>query len=606
MKNTEKNVPKLRRASNDKFADVLIRETILSQQYYLWMMWVPIGLFVCGSLWSICGLGAWKPPFVALVGLLAGFAAMMSFYGVGSMYGGDQMSKGINTRNKRLLLIGASVKQIGYHFGDMMRIIMADYILEKWAGRPSGIALVPYLLLFSVVVAPPWAFVSKKGAGWETTSTSLRKIYWSSAVYVLAALLCPLLADAGRFAVCVLAAEAAYFVCGFVAVRDEWVSATIQMLYGIKNLTTRADVRRAMCKFEKRPPDPADIVTPEEARPKPPAPWIAQADSNGRKAGDALQIPLPRKTTLELRWCPATTSAEWRTNNFNTGFFVVGSLNIEPGHSIPECPHAVKFKKGFWMGTIPVTARQWEAVMDGETLFDITKRLLEDKTPIRKFPRQKDSPVWESSAVASGVPPDLKVNPHCLIPVNSPDIPVHYITWHEACAFCRRLTELARTSGSLPAGYTFRLPTSAEWEYACRAGVYTTYNDGSNLLSDSPRHLGLDRIGWYDGNARVGYRDRFGNKAGFHPCGQLLPNRWGIKDMHGNITTWCLDASPIRHSVFVANSPCGARNEPYTTVRGGNWKRHPVDCRSAVVCDADKRLRTTAIGLRVVLAATHQ
>ena len=605
MKTKEKKMPTPRIDLNDEQKKILVRATGLDLLSQTWMMWVPISLFATGAIWGICGHGGWALPISALVGLLAGSAAMFCFCCIGALDGDERLERGARTQSRKLLCIGALVKQLAFHFGDVMRIVIADYVMGKWLEPPSGIDLVPRLLVFFAIVAPPWAFFTKKGADWETMSISLRKTYWSSVTYALAALLCPLLNEPDRFALCVAVAEITYLVCGFVSARDEWTDVAMRALSGFKILTPMARMRCAFCQVMKEPLNPADIISDEEKRPQPPSPWKALVSSDGRKAGDVLQIPLPREAALELRWCPATTSAEWRTNNLGIGFFPMGSLTDEPGHLRDEVLHPVKFKKGFWMGTIPVTARQWEAVMDGETLLDLVKKFLSDPTPILKNPRQKDSPVWASNADFYGIPPTLKVDPRCMVPLDAPDIPVHYVTWHEACVFCRRLTELAHASGVLPAGHVFRLPTSAEWEYACRAGAYTTYNDGSNLTADQPRHLGLDRIAWYEGNARVGYHDHFGNKAGFHPCGKLLPNRWGIRDMHGNISTWCLDACQLRYPVFAENSPLGIIGKPYAIIRGGAWKWRPIQCRAALIREADKNLRTFAVGLRVVLASTH-
>lgn len=99
--------------------------------------------------------------------------------------------------------------------------------------------------------------------------------------------------------------------------------------------------------------------------------------------------------------------------------------------------------------------------------------------------------------------------------------PVDKVSWNEAVEFCRRLSSLPKERA---AGRVYRLPTEAEWEYACRAGTTTAYSYG-----DDPRQL--SEFGWHEANS--------GGTT--HPVGQLKPNLWGLYDMHGNVYEWCHD-----------------------------------------------------------------
>ncbi|MDP2984010.1 MAG: formylglycine-generating enzyme family protein, partial [Candidatus Latescibacter sp.] len=125
------------------------------------------------------------------------------------------------------------------------------------------------------------------------------------------------------------------------------------------------------------------------------------------------------------------------------------------------------------------------------------------------------------------------------------NLPVEVVSWNEAVAFCRALSQ--KTVGE------FRLPTEAEWEYACRAGTTTKYN-----LGDSESDLA--RAGWYHGNS--------GRKT--HPVGQKTPNAWGLYDMHGNVWEWCNDWYGS-YSLESAANPTGANIGSERVTRGGCW-----------------------------------
>ena len=118
---------------------------------------------------------------------------------------------------------------------------------------------------------------------------------------------------------------------------------------------------------------------------------------------------------------------------------------------------------------------------------------------------------------------------------NNPQNPVESVSWDDAIAFCQKLSQLT--------GKNYRLPTEAEWEYACRAGTTTNWCFGDDYLQ-------LEEYAWYIDNSQ----------GTTHPVGQKLPNAFGLYDMHGNVWKWCQQV----------------------VMRGGSWRNVPTFCLSAI------------------------
>lgn len=164
--------------------------------------------------------------------------------------------------------------------------------------------------------------------------------------------------------------------------------------------------------------------------------------------------------------------------------------------------------------------------------------------------------------------------------------PVEMVSWAEARAYCAMLT--AQQSGQLPVGYEYRLPTEAEWEYACRAGTVTEYGFGSELPCGSGNFAYS-----YHGSTTCG-------SSGTMPVGSFAPNAWGLYDMHGNVQEWCLDAQS-NYSAASVTDPLGATG-PFKVVRDGGWLHTSVRCRSAYREFRPANYIYDFIGFRVVLA----
>jgi len=196
------------------------------------------------------------------------------------------------------------------------------------------------------------------------------------------------------------------------------------------------------------------------------------------------------------------------------GEFQMGSPDSEAGRVENEIQHVVKIAKPFYLGQHEVTQGQFERVMG--------------KTPSHFKGKQN---------------------------------PVETVRWNEAVEFCRKLSELPEEKA---AGYVYRLPTEAEWEYSCRAGTQTMYSFG-----DSESELG--DYAWYIKNSGVTT----------HPVGSKKPNAWGLYDMHGNVREWCQDWHGDYPSGSVTD-PTGAASGSYRVHRGGSWGLNSGLCRSAL------------------------
>ena len=220
--------------------------------------------------------------------------------------------------------------------------------------------------------------------------------------------------------------------------------------------------------------------------------------------------PTPVATPLEDMELPESAdSIGMKFKLIPAGTFTMGDASGDDD----ETPHEVTLTKPFKMGVHEVTQDQYEQVMG--------------------------------------------VNPSDFKGANNP---VEMVSWEEAVEFCRRLSELPAEK---KAGNVYRLPTEAEWEYACRAGTTTMYSFG-----DDESKLGA--CDWYWENS--------GTKT--HPVGGKKPNAWGLYDMHGNVLEWCQDWQGDYPSGSVTD-PSGAASGSYRVFRGGCWYDAAVYCRSA-------------------------
>jgi formylglycine-generating enzyme required for sulfatase activity len=168
--------------------------------------------------------------------------------------------------------------------------------------------------------------------------------------------------------------------------------------------------------------------------------------------------------------------------------------------------------------------------------------------------------------------------------------PVESVHWYEATAYCDALTQRERLAGRIATNSVYRLPTEAEWEYACRAWSSTRFSYG-----DDPGYTNLTSYAWYSDN--IG--------EGTHPVGQKLPNPWGLHDMHGNVFEWCQDWYGD-YPGGIALDPQGPPLGSTHVIRGGSFFfgfYSASSCRSSSRNSYGDPGYRTYFGFRVVLSS---
>ena len=161
----------------------------------------------------------------------------------------------------------------------------------------------------------------------------------------------------------------------------------------------------------------------------------------------------------------------------------------------------------------------------------------------------------------------------------------------EAIEFCEILTKKEQQAGRLPQGFEYRLPTEAEWEYACRAGTTTTYCFGN----DATR---LSDFAWWGGIAGNGNAK---SEQYAHEVGLKKPNAWGLHDMHGNVYEWCADV--YRPKLPGGTDPLVTSDGLGAVYRGGSWDITAAYCRTAYRYWVKPEKQSFNVGFRVALAA---
>jgi len=226
----------------------------------------------------------------------------------------------------------------------------------------------------------------------------------------------------------------------------------------------------------------------------------------------------------------------------NGGTFTMGSPSSERGRSANEGPQRQTTVSSFYMEKFPVTQAAYQEITG--------------------------------------------INPSAF---KGPSLPVEQVSWFDAVEYCNKRS---LKEGLTPA-YTregnnviwnrdangYRLPTEAEWEYACRAGTQTPFYSGTSV----------NNAGWFSGNS--------GGRT--QPVGQKEPNAWDLYDMHGNVLEWCWDWLG-NYSAEAQVNPLGASSGAERVYRGGCWRFEAHQTRSAFRFGNHPQLKTFIVGFRVV------
>ncbi|MFN6300953.1 MAG: formylglycine-generating enzyme family protein [Planctomycetota bacterium] len=223
------------------------------------------------------------------------------------------------------------------------------------------------------------------------------------------------------------------------------------------------------------------------------------------------------------------------------GKFMMGSPESEQGRNENENQHEVTISKDYYLGVYEVTQAQYEKVIG------------------------KNPSHFQGAEVGN----------------ENADLPVEMVSWDDAVEFCKKLSELPDEK---KAGRVYRLPTEAEWEYACRVGSKTAYSfdDEEGLLPE---------YGWFSRNS----------SRRTHTVGLLEPNVWGLHDMHGHVWEWCSDWYE-EYPEGAVSDPVGAKEGSSRVYRGGSWLNSAANCRSANRRRNDPSDRSNGIGFRVALS----
>ena len=224
------------------------------------------------------------------------------------------------------------------------------------------------------------------------------------------------------------------------------------------------------------------------------------------------------------------------------GTFIMGAPASDPDYVSDETQHVVTLTNGFWIGQHPVTQGEYLAVVGA-------------------------NPSYYTADLSS---------------------PVERVTWFNANNYCNLLTLQEQGAGRLPAGWVYRLPTEAEWEYCCRAQTTSRYYFGN----DPGDGTSLTNYAWYAANS--------GGSP--QPVGQLLPNAWGLVDMVGNVFEWCQDWYGAYPTANVSFNPQGPDSGTVRVFRGDCWQTPAAYARSASRASYNPSDVSGALGFRVVLA----
>jgi len=267
---------------------------------------------------------------------------------------------------------------------------------------------------------------------------------------------------------------------------------------------------------------------------------VAKENAAGPKPAPKIADATPWKPVPKSTAEKFTNSLGMKFVYIKPGSFMMGSPSSEPGRDNNERQHKVTLTKGFYAQTTEVTQGQWKAVMRYNPSY---------------FKHYGDG------------------------------CPVEKVSWNDAQDFIKKLNQKEGSD-------KYRLPTEAEWEYACRAGTRTAFANGGISELECGYDSNLDAMGWYCGNS----------KKRTHLVAQKQPNNWGLYDMHGNVMEWCQDWYQNTYPSGFAIDPTGPSSGSHRVFRGDSWGSGAGDCRSASRNGAVYDGRVKYLGFRLALS----
>lgn len=276
---------------------------------------------------------------------------------------------------------------------------------------------------------------------------------------------------------------------------------------------------------------------------------VGEKPQSGRFVQTEKGFMVPYKVTIP------GTDVTFQMEPIPGGEFLMGSPAGEPGRKKSEGPQRKFLVEPFWMARHEVTWGEYKVFMDLYGAF-------------KEFEQQGIRKVTEENEVDAITAPTMLYEPEFTFEYGDDDKqPAVTITQYSAKQYSKWMSAI--TDGQ------FRLPTEAEWEYACRAGSSSAYHFG-----DDPAKLG--EYAWFRDNAK---------EIGTQIVGQKKPNQWGLFDMHGNAAEWVLDAhlpyAPGTKTLQASKDWVSTENLDPRTVRGGSWEFEAADCRSAARLGSD-------------------
>lgn len=249
-----------------------------------------------------------------------------------------------------------------------------------------------------------------------------------------------------------------------------------------------------------------------------------------------------KKTASGVQPAYTISSINYKMSYIPAGTFMMGSPSSETGRYDDEILHRVTLTKGFYMGVTEVTQGQWKEIMGN--------------------------------------------NPSAFRDCGD-QCPVEQVSWYDCQEFIQRLNKREKSR-------LYRLPTEAEWEYACRAGSGQAFSNGDITRTGCESDQNLDMIGWYCGNTNEKTQ----------PVARKIPNAWGLYDMHGNAWEWCEDWYE-GYRIGHITDPKGPASGSARVFRGGGWGLSCRTCRSAFRDKYLPGLNCKFLGLRLVREAQN-